>query len=970
MLRRLLISATYLSLVILSPGPRSLAQKAPSPTFPVIEELQIYEQTKKTLQFFEQDTLQRQKLIAGKLVGRACDPTQGTCDKSGRVTQEVVELAFHGSLVGVRGELEVVESAHQARSKRNASTRCTDECRIFYEAAVDGAKSYWPGQSWLGIAMNVLFVSAKTVNDKQEAAREKFKEELGKKENLTSEQSDAGAALNEFDLKQGQERKEVFSKIAPEFRNYVLRLSEDRMKLIQQLWHVYDLAEENHDKENTDLVKRALQEWDKGTLELSGQLYFGFYAKAGGEPKDEWCKKRTEPDIEPADSPAPCNTLLTDLMRQRSVASLRPPKESFAVDKVVECFKIGVRVTPTEIVIGETAQASAYGLPEGCHQPDGVAYRYFVPPPASTNPIYAKGPNLSAVSVDETSGKVTGLYLGRALIYAGSDQMSIGGDPYPASIEVISKHRCSPVKVTVKPESILLGETAQANVSYAPEDCDKDAPEVPNLSYFSSNEQYAAVDERSGRVTGLLPGTVEIGAARSGLPGARLTILAPACDGVDVKYAEAGVAVGTTIKPKFTYLPEHCAIAGALVYAGSPKTIGKVDEATGEVTGIAPGDFTVIVSHETVKPTAGVIHVPVLPLNCTELRLSYAVANIYVGEDSPPAILSFLPEGCTPADEFIGFDEKGSHVDVQVDLSSGVVTGKAPGRASIRAYQGTWDKPRLEASTTIDVLRGPCTGLALSYEPQEIELGRIVKHKLVYTPNFCHKPDGDVEYSVSPTGALDMDFPGDFKGKRLGNAVVTATQGSSASEQTLRADSSILVMGGSDCKAVSLYYPSHDEEWTLHPNLVYDTITCVPPKPIVYRSSDPQIAAVDKTTGMVKGLAGGKVTISLDEGPPEGPRLHAEAEIEVPRWPECESYSLKVKTLTVPVGSRFKMPLPDSYPRFSRIGCQRGQMDITVDQPNVVNVEDPLIIRAVGKGKATITLHIDKWEDSFTVEVK
>jgi hypothetical protein len=689
MLRRLLVSASYLSLAILSPCPRSLAQKATSPPTPVIGELQIYEQTKKTLQFFEQDTLQRQKLIAGKLVGRACDPTQGTCDKSGRVTQEVVELAFHGSLVGVRGELEVVESAHQARSKRNASTRCADECRIFYEAAVDGAKSYWPGQSWLGIAMNVLFVSAETVNDKQEAAREKFKEEQGKKENLTSEQSDA--ELKKFDLEQGQKRKEVFSKIAPEFRNYVLRLSEDRMKLIQQLWHMYDLAEENHDKENADLVKRALQEWDKGTLELSGQLYFGFYVEANGEPKDEWCKKRTEPDIEPADSQAPCSTLLTDLMRQRSVDSLRPPKESIAADTSV---------------------------------------------------------------------------------------------------------------------------------------------------------------------------------------------------------------------------------------------------------------------------------------NCTELRLSYAVANVYVGEDSPPAILSFLPEGCAPTDEFIGFDWKGSHVQVQVDLSSGVVTGKAPGRASIRAYQGTWDKPRLEASTTIDVLRGPCTGLALSYEPQEIELGRIAKHKLVYTPNFCHKPDGDVEYSVSPKGALDMDFPGDFKGIRSGNAIVTATQGSSGSEQTLRADSSILVMGGSDCKAVSLSYQRNDEEWTFHPNLVYDTITCVPPKPIVYRSSDPQIAAVDKTTGMVKGLAGGKVTISLDEGPPEGPRLHAEAEIEVPRWPKCESYSLKFKTLTVPVGSRFKMPLPDSYPRFSRTGCQRGQMDITVDQPNVVNVEDPLIIRAVGKGKATITLHIDKWEDSFTVEVK
>jgi hypothetical protein len=332
MLQRSVLPASFLGLAILAlcsqsraqdptaqkdsqkPVPMKPAKQAENP--PASPEEQIYEQTKRMLLFFEQDTLQRQKLIAGKLLGRACDPRLAGCDQPGVVTQKNVDGYFEEILKGIRDKLANLESLHQDRMKDVKYSKCIDQCRVFYELAVDGAQIYWPGQSWLATAMDVLFTSASKVHDNQEAVREQFKDELSKKENLSSEQQDA--ALAEFDRKQSQERKATFEKIVPEFRSFLILLGEDRKKLIQQLWCMYDLAEQNHDAESAAHVKKALQDRDTNNLDLNGDIYFQFFGN------DDWCKQHTYPDFEKADSEAPCNRLWTDLLPQPSVDVLRP----------------------------------------------------------------------------------------------------------------------------------------------------------------------------------------------------------------------------------------------------------------------------------------------------------------------------------------------------------------------------------------------------------------------------------------------------------------------------------------------------------------------------------------------------------------------------------------------------------------------------------------------------------------------
>lgn len=331
--RRFVLSALSLGVAILLFCPHAEAQKTPPdkgtqaalPTKPAAQleesaadrEQQSYQRAKDMLEFFKLDLLARQKQIARELVGKECAPPilDWGCERVRTVTQEDVEKVFRDGLKELNEQLAALEAEHNERLRSWQASPCPD-CEVFY---IRSAESYWSAtQLWPGIAFHVLYVSAERVNQKLDNERQAFVDGLGS--DLPSDQRDAN--IKRFDDKQSAIKKEVFDRVAKEFRRYVLLLSDDRKKLVGQLLCEQDLARQfskrKGDKygESADMIGQILVAYDTGNLGFTttgGQLYLQAY---NDEP---WCRQRPYKDIQDTGS---CGLLSTNVMAQLPVAKI------------------------------------------------------------------------------------------------------------------------------------------------------------------------------------------------------------------------------------------------------------------------------------------------------------------------------------------------------------------------------------------------------------------------------------------------------------------------------------------------------------------------------------------------------------------------------------------------------------------------------------------------------------------------
>jgi hypothetical protein len=302
-----------LSVQAQAPLPKKIETPAASP------EQQIYQATKKMLELFEQDLLEKKKRISGALVGRetgilGSDPW--------KVTEKEVAAKFQGPIDGVRKQLVVLEAEHK-QVLLGKDAPCTVCAHEYFAVAGPALESFWSADpEWFGLSARTLQQSFGNAETQFENARTRNDDVLGNTPNLTPEALEAARAA--FGRKESEGREKVFNDIAREYRGYVQLLNDDRKKIVEQLWCWHDLVgrlstnkEDEFAETARTIENETLHSWDTE----DGRLALGYGDEVVMQYEDyDWCKKRPYKDIQDES----CHVLRADLMRLPSVASLHP----------------------------------------------------------------------------------------------------------------------------------------------------------------------------------------------------------------------------------------------------------------------------------------------------------------------------------------------------------------------------------------------------------------------------------------------------------------------------------------------------------------------------------------------------------------------------------------------------------------------------------------------------------------------
>jgi hypothetical protein len=968
---------------------------------PASREEQIYQQAKNTLTFFEKDLLHSQETITSKLAGRQCEHSccEWGCDPPHALTKEEVEkFAFRKDLAGVREELKNVEAEHQELKGKVTASPCT-ECEVFYHNVVDGAQHYWPGQSWLTIANHVLFVSAKRVDDRLNDERKKLEDELGRNENLSSKQRDA--KLAELDLKQSKVREEVFNEVAKEFEGYVHLLSDDRKNLVVQLWHMYDLAEADHYEEGKEIIMGALKEWDKETLNMSGQLYFGIFADASGDTKYDWCKKPSYPDIEERDSKSPCNKLLTDVMKQPSIKDLHQ-KESVAAKTPAEPANCKLRLTYSPSVLTVTALRASPILefrPPGCKRPK--------PEPVAEYSIAPTSDEGAVRLVDNQNGKVEWGKPGTATIVVRVGSLDtfaiIQVEDGPCQSITMAGFKDRPLPKGLNPQ-LGVGESSQMEIDYAPPGCT-----IPtgDLNFSSDKPKVLRVDSQSERtvtVTGVSYGFASIQAEHAVKPGAQEVIRGgrvvlvelPSCTELRLKYPNSTVKTDTDEAqlPALGFLPEGCKKPQEPPkYELTQPKHGPYNLRFSESTGsfIPLGSEEDVIVSVTVGPIGKSLSasatVKVEPGHCERFTLELAKkSTMKFGNSEYPAVMQgsraqllvaeYGPKGCSPPMvarlDLRPDDHEVFIVDPQ---ASDVLIAKKLGHTTVRATQSysSSDHARVDPTGRLEIYVVPhqdCTRWSLAILPDSIIVGETAQARLTGEPEGCF----DLE--SSPWIRFNIEDQKVASGGGESNKITGLAEGTTKIYATEYSKpyptvAILKVKAQPACEKLELHYGRATvavDELGSEPRVTYSPDHCKPPDPDQVRKwfsgAPSERAEVNYLTGAVTGIAPGKFDVTVNQKGVESGTTTVQI-----TPPQCKNLQVTYSPRSIHLPS--ETASPTTY--YSPFGCVQPEVEIIdyfldSDPKFKVDTDIATVDRNTGviKGNKVGTAHINVSRGNLT----
>lgn len=308
-------------------------------------------------------------------------------------------------------------------------------------------------------------------------------------------------------------------------------------------------------------------------------------------------------------------------------------------------------------------------------------------------------------------------------------------------------------KVSFERETYILGKGSTFTPAYSsvPEDA------LGTLTFASDDAAIAAVDEKTGLVTGVSVGetTLRVRTTENDAEvGAVRVVVKEAPKMVKIETLRP-IGVGETAKLNVKAVDETDAdILATFSYKSSNTKIAKVS-AKGEVKGIARGTAKITVTavggaSQTITVTVGASPVKVA-LNRTQMKLQ-------VGETAQ--LEAKLPSGQAGNIAFAS----GNKAVAIVDADTGLITGISAGVVTITAktYNGK------TAKCTITVAEAP-ESIAFGATVYSIEEGKTLKPELIMEPAdsygtpvyeiACDDPDYEIA-SADASGAVTGQFSG------------------------------------------------------------------------------------------------------------------------------------------------------------------------------------------------------------------
>lgn len=279
----------------------------------------------------------------------------------------------------------------------------------------------------------------------------------------------------------------------------------------------------------------------------------------------------------------------------------------------------------------------------------------------------------TSVATVSAAGVVTAIAPGSATITATSEGMS------GTAVVTVAVTPVATVDVNPTTATLIRGETV--NLSAVLKDAGGTVLTDRVVTWTSSNNAVAVVST-TGVVSGVAPGTATITATSEGKSAtAAVTVVSPPIASVTVLPASDTVEVGGSATLTATVKDVTGAIVpdAAVTWVSSNAAVATVS-ATGVVTGTAVGVATI---SATSEGKSGSSSVTVQPVPVASLTLDPASVTLAPDETATLVATTRSADGTVLTGRVVTFAS--SNVKVATVSSDGIVTGVAPGTATITA---------------------------------------------------------------------------------------------------------------------------------------------------------------------------------------------------------------------------------------------------------------------------------------------
>lgn len=362
------------------------------------------------------------------------------------------------------------------------------------------------------------------------------------------------------------------------------------------------------------------------------------------------------------------------------------------------------------------------------------------------------------VAIVSTSGGVTGIAAGSATITATSE-----GTSGSAAVTVVNPPVAS---VTVEPSSASVTVGATTTLTATVRDANGAVVNDRPVAWRSSNDAVATVSP-DGVVTGVAPGTTTISATSEGKSGsASVTVTRKPVGSVEVTPPSAEINAGTTLQLSATVRDTSGDVVTdrEVTWTSSDESVATVST-SGVVSALDVGTATITAVSEGKSGSAVVT---VRPVPVASVSVDPGTATITPNQTVQVTATTRSEDGTVLTGRVITWSSDNESV-ARVS-SDGVVTGIAPGSASITA---TSEGKSASATVTVQP--------AVAYVVVSPHLAFIRKNGTIQMSASAFDADGHeifgrtVTWDTSDEQEATVTSDGLVKGKHPGVVSITAT---------------------------------------------------------------------------------------------------------------------------------------------------------------------------------------------------
>ena len=381
-----------------------------------------------------------------------------------------------------------------------------------------------------------------------------------------------------------------------------------------------------------------------------------------------------------------------------------------------------------------------------------------VTPSTATNKSVTWSSSNTSVATVSSTGVVTAKAVGTATITA----TTADGSNLSATCKVtVVETPATGISLNKTTASLKANETVTLTATVTPSTTTNKA-----VTWKSSDETIATVS--NGVVTAHKVGTADITATTtdgSNLSATcKITVVATAATGISLNKTTASLKANETVTLTATVTPST-ATNKSVIWSSSNTSVATVSS-TGVVTAKAVGTATITATTADGSNKTATCQVTVVETPATGISLNKTTASLKATET---VTLTATIKPSTATNKNVTW--KSSNTSVATVSSTGVVTAKAVGTATITAT--TADGSNKTATCQVTVVETPATGISLNKTTASLKATETVTLTATIKPSTA--TNKNVTWKSSNTSVATVSSTGVVTAKAVGTATITAT---------------------------------------------------------------------------------------------------------------------------------------------------------------------------------------------------